>query len=500
MLRLLIVDDEFIIRNALSEMIDYEAIGYELVGSAKNGIEALNLLNDEYPDVVITDIRMPVLSGLELIARAQAMDNQIDFIVLSGYDDFEYARQAMRYGVKHYLLKPTDRLELVDALNDIRTEILRRRAAAAAGGPKADLALRSFYQQAFVMEGLESGEHYPEVFKKYYEILGLGTSVKLLVHISGLKGGLTSAWPRRVYSFLEASKSIADFPLLLTEEQILFISPFQMLSQQDVLAERLLKLLYSSGAAGAEVQIAFERAESTKELFQKVFAALSAYQHIHLLFKDKTTEAYNSLFTAEKLRRMSVKLKACSKAAERQRLLAEIIPDELELPLAKSLAASLCAGCAEGDEELKLWGLRGLGKIFSAKNTAELREILAEPGAESCPEAARTRHVQQLKQYVAEHLADENLSLKFIAEHHLFVNVDYLSKQFVRTEGIRFSQYLTACRMDEALRLLKVYKTDNIKNIACRVGFGNNPNYFSQVFKRYTGMSPSDYLKSLTGR
>ena len=84
MLRLLIVDDEPIIREALSEMIDYISLGYKLIGTAKNGMEAYDIICDEYPDVVITDIKMPILNGLELIEKAHKTDQHITFILLSG--------------------------------------------------------------------------------------------------------------------------------------------------------------------------------------------------------------------------------------------------------------------------------------------------------------------------------------------------------------------------------------------------------------------------------
>lgn len=109
MLRLMIVDDEQIIREALSQMIDFESLGYELIATAKNGMEAYDIICDEYPDVVITDIRMPILNGLDLIERSIKTDSKISFILLSGYNDFEYAKQAMKYGVRFYLLKPTDK-------------------------------------------------------------------------------------------------------------------------------------------------------------------------------------------------------------------------------------------------------------------------------------------------------------------------------------------------------------------------------------------------------
>ena len=122
MLRLMIVDDEQIIREALSSMIDYTSLGYEVIATAKNGMEAYDRIRDDYPDVVITDIKMPILNGLELIERASRIDSRITFILLSGYGEFEYAKQAMTYGVRYYLLKPTDKQELINCLDTIREE------------------------------------------------------------------------------------------------------------------------------------------------------------------------------------------------------------------------------------------------------------------------------------------------------------------------------------------------------------------------------------------
>lgn len=133
MLRLMIVDDEQIIREALSSMIDYTSLGYEVIATAKNGMEAYDRIRDDYPDVVITDIKMPILNGLELIERASRIDSRITFILLSGYREFEYAKQAMTYGVRYYLLKPTDKQELINCLDTIREEKKAKRGTAEGG-------------------------------------------------------------------------------------------------------------------------------------------------------------------------------------------------------------------------------------------------------------------------------------------------------------------------------------------------------------------------------
>ena len=108
MLKMIIVDDEKIIRETIHSLIDWNSLGIDVAAVCKDGIEAFDCILDEYPDIVMTDIKMPGLSGLDLIEKVRAAQLNTEFIILSGYGEFEFARTAMRYGVKHYLLKPSN--------------------------------------------------------------------------------------------------------------------------------------------------------------------------------------------------------------------------------------------------------------------------------------------------------------------------------------------------------------------------------------------------------
>ena len=122
MLKVLIVDDEKIIRETIADLIDWDALSLQLIGTAKDGIEAYNIILDEYPEIVLTDIKMPGLSGLDLIQRIHAVNKDTQFIILSGYGEFEYAKKAMQYGVRHYLLKPCNEEQIIDSLKDVRKD------------------------------------------------------------------------------------------------------------------------------------------------------------------------------------------------------------------------------------------------------------------------------------------------------------------------------------------------------------------------------------------
>ena len=116
--KLMIADDERIIREKISSLINWKAYDIQLVGLCKNGLEAYDTILDESPDIVLTDIRMPGMNGLELIQKISETDLDTKFIILSGYSEFEYAKQAMKYGVKHYLLKPCNEQQIIESIAD----------------------------------------------------------------------------------------------------------------------------------------------------------------------------------------------------------------------------------------------------------------------------------------------------------------------------------------------------------------------------------------------
>ncbi|MEG2731993.1 MAG: response regulator, partial [Clostridium sp.] len=119
MLKVIVADDEEKICQLIVKLVDWTSLGMEVAAIASNGIEAMEKIISLKPDIVITDIRMPGYDGLELIKRAKSEGINTEFIIISGYRHFEYAQNAIRYGVGDYLLKPIKKDELMDALKRI---------------------------------------------------------------------------------------------------------------------------------------------------------------------------------------------------------------------------------------------------------------------------------------------------------------------------------------------------------------------------------------------
>lgn len=125
MYRLLIVDDEEFVRNGLRNTFNWNAYGFNVVGTAQDGLHALDIIKKNFPHVVLTDIKMPDMDGLELIKQAKKLYPKIMFILLSAYDDFKYAQYAIKFDVKGYLVKPLDENEMAEILQKLSCELAK---------------------------------------------------------------------------------------------------------------------------------------------------------------------------------------------------------------------------------------------------------------------------------------------------------------------------------------------------------------------------------------
>ncbi|WP_040346229.1 response regulator transcription factor [Neobacillus bataviensis] len=126
MYKLVIADDEYEIRHGLVTYFPWEEIGFEVIGQASNGKEALEVISDGNTDVLLCDIQMPIMTGIEVIKQMHQQNSSIMTIFLSGYQDFQYAHSAIKYGVKNFLLKPTKFSDLTEAFTQIKKELDQR--------------------------------------------------------------------------------------------------------------------------------------------------------------------------------------------------------------------------------------------------------------------------------------------------------------------------------------------------------------------------------------
>ncbi|MBU5441645.1 response regulator [Paenibacillus sp. MSJ-34] len=152
MYRILIVDDEPIILKGLQVLIQQSELPISSIRMAANGQEALERMEEELPDFIFSDVRMPVMDGLELCKRIQEMDADVQTVVISGYGDFEYARQCVGYGVKEYLLKPVSKGQLHELLAKLAKGKSKRRQSGYLSIAKMDRWLEQFEQAVYFLE------------------------------------------------------------------------------------------------------------------------------------------------------------------------------------------------------------------------------------------------------------------------------------------------------------------------------------------------------------
>lgn len=184
--------------------------------------------------------------------------------------------------------------------------------------------------------------------------------------------------------------------------------------------------------------------------------------------------------------------------------LISLLSEVTDLSFLKQLSNSLMLAISAADSrlstvELTEWLLNVTHETQLEPLKLTLAEKLRTLLSAKPEKSAVSAMTKQIRDYVDQHLSDPNLTLKGIAEQHLFMNTDYVSKKFQKETGTRFSNYLTSVRIERAKKLLVSAGSDKIQTVAEQVGCGNNPQYFSQLFKKNTGVTPSAYVARLHG-
>ena len=527
--RVLLADDEEEIRSGISRKIDWASLGLTLVGEAGNGEEALELAEQLRPDVVLTDIKMPFLDGLELCRRLRVTLPGARLVVFSGFDDFEYARQAMSLGVSEYILKPINAPELRQVLEKLRDQLDRQRLE------RRDMeTLRRRYEESLPVlrelfyTRLLSGQIRPEQVQDRaarYEIdLPQGLWTAALVHVDGLgdEGERDELLLLSVQSFLEKHFALegcaarvvlyGDMAALLVhldrEERLYpLLEELERLSR---LSQSYLGLRLTTGvglpcrgpeelnrsAAGARSALDYRvlagggrviyigdlepqsaAAPSFEEEDQRALSAA-----VKLGTQEQAEAVVRGLM--DRLRHAGLSLSKCDL------FLLEVVTCLVRLtrsgglPVEEVFGENFTGAVSVSDfsslEELGRW---------LAERCGRLHDLLGRRRSDST-----WQMVERAKDYIAGHYTDEQLSVEALCSH-IHLSPTYFCTVFKREVGMSFTAYVTKVRMEEAARLLR--ETDEkTYRIAEAAGF-SDPNYFSYVFKRHFGLSPSKFRAAL---
>lgn len=487
MYRLMIVDDEKTIRESLSCTIPWENMGFHLVACCKDGLEAYACMLDEYPDVILSDIRMPGLSGVDLAREAKKVDPSVEVILLSGYAEFDLARQAIQYGVRDYLLKPVDEEDLARSFEKAK-QILDEREKRQELYYHTQTRLRDQALMDAVPYGFSE-----KLFQRGNWDFGAESCIAML-RVSNLPEELSAQMIKLFVKELDKKKGTLIFSPLVLDD----VFTFCFSARNGQAAEELLQIAAAQNQnvpADGKVSASLCRCAAVGDLCRNLLEEIRKSDRACFLDYNG---ARNSL---EYLRHSACEelLEGCSGQEDLDQAKLTAMTDFVRQMHTPENARNFVTQIM-----LRLFDMQheDLGHFIEHLYSYKSVEEIADFFAKSCQSFIHTKGEKpsvsgKIIAYVNENLQDENLSLKWIAEHVVFMNVTYVSKLFQKETGQTFSSFITNLRIERAKRLLSKSDAPHVYDVAGLVGLGNNPRYFSQLFKKYTGVTPSEFLETI---
>lgn len=498
-MKLLIADDERIIRESISKIIDWDKLDISLIGTAADGLEALNIIMDESPEIVMTDIRMPGLSGLDLIRQISVLNPDTQFIILSGYSEFDYAREAMKCGVRHYLLKPCDEKQIAEAVLSVKNIILKKKVLV-----RSSPSLFPLNQGALVhiiTDAITSQEeNYNEIIKQNSHYFSFSLIPYTLHYVYYLEHRFFSSALKQIRLFLE--KYQRDFPCfyIYVENTLVIFYP-TFLAETKEIHEYLRSLTFSHAVVSCVCKM--QNFDSLNSLLNILLPKIIHYETIYIYLYGTVLPLSNRDSVIKKITVLiETLLKPSDDRISTLGQLNYLINNIHSLSLVQQIASIIFSKILS---DRNVWIPPESDTFFScihkATDVQEASDLLSSQlkrifAVRISSNREKDREMsRKIKDYIGEHLQDPDLSLKWISERVLFMSPDYVSKCFIKETGERFSQYLTRTRIEYAKKMLDAQQELNVQEVASKVGCGNNPLYFSQLFKKQTGISPSSYFK-----
>ncbi len=409
-MKVFLADDEIVVREGIRESFPWDETPYTLVGEAPDGEMALPIIRDTNPDIVITDIRMPFMDGIELCRILRAQMPWIGIIVLSGYDEFEYARQCIRLGVREYLVKPINAENLREALDKVSEQLNEERKTIEHA---ASLRARLGSDEQLVKEKL--------IASLYSEEAAAEDSHSVLKHLHSMGCNVIAPF----YAVVDA----AFDPVGKGQEAAFNLSE----SSGGVMHA-------SSSRTGAALLVLGDNAGDAEE---RAYAfATSLVRELERIGCVKIRVGIGDIVdTPEEI------LRSFKTARHIRHILVE-----------------------RTDEKPMILGTREMGEVSDDPGTSKV--------------------ISDAKFYMSEHFTDPNLMLQDVAKSVNMSNSRF-STVFSQQNGQTFTEYLISLRLGKAKEMLR---TTGVKSthIARECGY-NDSHYFSYIFKKNVGITPSEY-------
>lgn len=502
--KVLLVDDERIIREGIGAMIKWSELGLQYVGDAKDGVEAFEKINIMKPDIIITDIQMPKMNGLELIKKArEKYGENIEFVVLSAHDNFEFAKTAMYHGVKHYVVKPCDELDITKTLNKVKFKLDESR--------KKDKTLKIIQR--------ELKETTPMAMEQYFRGI-------LLEHTSmNEKSSLLDIGNKKMRIVLfQLNKRLPHFKLhelkSITIETLgtliiitTIIDGYYLILVNDIEIKEIRKLIemiiarFKNSFDDEKVlTIISEQGNFYKlpSLYKEVteYLNLGFYFEQEIIIANDVKKELNELSNDNILPDFDNIILA-TKAGNKDYLKKEIQlffsllgRMQSEIGITLGYCTDLLVSLAKEASPNTLTINKVLAPLFQIKTLNEISLYVEKVALKIANQHHSSKYhslIQDMLGIIHENLEKKELSIRWIAKNLLYVNADYLGKLFRKEMNEGFTQYVTRVRIDKAKQLIIEKENHKVYQIAEDIGFGNNSQYFYQVFKKHTGLTPLEF-------
>lgn len=524
--KLIIVDDEEEIRLGVIKKINWEENGFIVVGDAENGQEALELAERLHPDVIMTDIKMPFMDGLELGKKVIDLMPSTKIIIFSGSDDLDYAHQAIKINVVEYVLKPINSLELVEVLKRLKekldkeydekrnTDILK----------KHYLESIPVIREQFLVGALE-GRINKDQWNENEKKLGLDFITKYLcvaiINIDGISkeqdSGLVSVSIKNmVDETMQNYCKFISFPYL--DKMVVLLSLYEKDNIMKVIKGlnevcKIFECVFGSTISIGigriykdinEIRFSYRSAQSALGYRQILGNGKTIYiddlepdNSIQLKFEDQDEIRFlNSIkLSGEDNIRKTVgsifkKIEESLVQIEKYRIyLMEVLTSMLKLTQSHNIEVNNIFG----DEFNFYTYLDEFNSIEEIKEWFILKAIMLNEIIKKERVNSSKILVEKAKEYIKINYSDYEISVEKLCSN-LHVSPTYFSTIFKKETDMSFVNYLTDVRLDEAVKLLNT-TDDKTYIIATRVGY-QEANYFSYVFKKKFGISPSRYRKN----
>lgn len=533
MIKVLIADDELRICELIFRLIDWEALGMSVIAVAHDGRETIKIIKNEMPDIVITDIRMPGYNGVDVIRIGKEYNSDIQFIIISGYSQFDYAQNAIHYGVSDYLLKPVKAEELTKALLRIKSRIDKNNQMYSQVKKAWTLEQqnRRLYREQLIME-IAHGKGFDVLTKdmntlneqyKYEFIPGFFTIVIVKADGLNFEEKTESSF---LYEKIQQSLSFAFAPVMqemqgtmLDNGTYIFLfnyeneyaeieSQLHRLLNQMLLQKDVFKKLHLTIGLGKRVNCLAEVGKSYETAYLAIKDRILAGTDRIIEGKEKiVVQDYKDYFlhTVRELenvvenlddKRISDIIQEWGTALSKDKEINGYQIEQSAKALVNSYPLSMQKNNYTLDEDDNL--LKDFMKsIENCISLGEIQELLSGTLEQSLSEYRHKRAlsgskpIRDAKEYIRNNLAG-NLTIQEVSEYVGYSSAHF-SVRFKQECGITFSDYVMESRIEKSKELLKNTR-ETIESIAAAVGYSDVKS-FTKNFKKYTEVKPSQYRK-----